>query len=282
MSERRPDLVEVNEKLQIGDDGPILNRAGTDLLQVKDKDDSALARLQVGNPVSDDDVVNYRTLKNQADIAVVGEIYDSSGETQFPASANVDDIYIAKDSVGGKTVNRLYRCTTAGVVGVAVFEEIPEKDGVTITTTNTLSNGSFSLTDNHVYLYDLPNTTWIDIGPAAAVSGVVKVKKFTLDFNSPASNNIGTPTPSDGEVVDVQITIVTPFDGGASVEIGDAGDTDRLVASSKIKLNKTGGTIYKFTRDQSYGAATQQLATYTQGTATVGQAKIKISYCIPE
>lgn len=114
--------------------------------------------------------------------------------------------------------------------------------------------------------YNAP-PTWTTIG------GTVKTQ---FGFNSDTTTNLFV-IPTNGVVISVTIIISTAFDDAtATVEVGDAAVTDRLMEASDSLLSQPGSyTVYP---SYQYGIATQLTLTLNKGISTVGSGIVAVTY----
>ena len=99
----------------------------------------------------------------------------------------------------------------------------------------------------------------------------------TITFASGATTSIGEV--NDGvRVSPVTIEVLTPFDGSPTIEVGDATITDRLFEDALVDLGVAG--TYQSTPPFRYdvGSDTTIIVTFSAGGATVGEAKVTITY----
>lgn len=265
----------VGSNVELGKDGLRIKDTGS-RIEFRDATDSNLVPIRAGNPLTDDDVITKGYLEKTAEIAVSGEIYDDTGITGVPGTPTVGQIFIAKDTVGFATVNRLYRAITTEAIASAVLgtdmEEIIPPEGLRITVTDSLPNGGFTLEADHVYVWDEDGGTWVDIGPAPTQVDVVKSKKISV--NTTATQLIqNAPAGSTGLRVAFRVT--TPYSGGTSITIGDSGDNANIMASNEIKENQAG--VYIAEAFVEYSVATD-VNVYISGSPGAGAGVLEFQY----
>ena len=72
--------------------------------------------------------------------------------------------------------------------------------------------------------------------PGLAGTGVAVAVAFT--YTTPSGSTVYTAT--DCLIYRVEVIVISPFDGGMTLTIGDADDTDRLVQAADVKLSERG------------------------------------------
>lgn len=95
-----------------------------------------------------------------------------------------------------------------------------------------------------------------------------------LPFSS-ANTSLGNVSASS-RVTLITVEVVSVFNGSPTLSIGDAGDSDRLMADNDLDLSSTGTytvpSSYQFTNE------TELIVYFVSGGATSGSAKIIVSY----
>lgn len=267
MNTKKFGLIGVGSNVQFGKNGSrIKNNAG--VLQAKNAADSALVNFQALAPVNDDDVVTKRYLETQANVIINGQI--DGGTPPSPADGL---IYIVTTAGGAFALNEIYR-REAGV-----WVLLPLADGFVISVSDPLTGGVDEYPMGR-YMYDLDTTSWIFIGPAAAASKIDSNEIVTVLFGSAATLNIGAALPLGAIAKKVIVSVTQAFDGTSpTLDIGDAGDANRLMDNAEIDLKTVG--LYVSDVYNLYGAATQLQAAYAADSSTVGQADILVEYRLP-
>ena len=186
-----------------------------------------------------------------------------------PAVVN-GQIRIVTTTGGAYTVKELWRGEGGNWVKLTLI------DGQSMHVTQDLNGGTDTYIGEHLYLWDATGGVWVDNGPVSAYNRVTRNARTVLAFNDASPKNIGAQIPAQSEVIRCTIHVTVAFDGAPTLEIGDAGDTDAIMDNASIDLSTIG--IYIVQGLTYYAALTQLIATYAQGGATVGSAKIHIDY----
>jgi hypothetical protein len=193
------------------------------------------------NEISSKKYVDDQIKANQASYTIIDAIYDNTGvaDDLFTTTYAVGDVVIAFDTVGTFTANGLYRATTAGALGVAVFESIPLKEGLKIWIDQDLvnPNDADSIYKEHrVYGYDADLGVWILV-PVTIAQGTKFLVKGQVAHNSVGAINIGGVVPVGTQITKIVFQFETAFDGtGGVLIVGDAGDADRIATLPIILL----------------------------------------------
>lgn len=262
----------IGQDVELGKGGPRI-RSGSGYVEVI-TNGGVLAPIRAALPVGDNDVITKGYLETYYDVSVKGEIYDVLGVATFaPSSPTAGMVYLCTTSSGTYVAKRLYRHN-----GTSFVEIIPP-EGMRVVTTDALSSGTDKYLADHEYLWDLDNTAWVDVGPAATESKVNKVLRATFDKDS-TSFNIGAAIPNNSRVNKVLVSVVTPFDGsGASLSIGNSTNHSAIADTPEIDLSATGTT--SLDAYIKYDTGGQIQGYYSDaGGATAGAAEIEVYYSI--
>jgi len=110
--------------------------------------------------------------------------------------------------------------------------------------------------------------------------GVILNKPSTnLSFSFGDSSPVNVIVAASGQLIEsVKILILTTFNGvGAALEVGDAGQSDRLLSQNQV--NPSVAATYESNPNYTYGASTQIKLTITPGTgASQGSGLLIITY----
>lgn len=271
-------LTGVGSEIQLGKGGAKL-KSNAGVVEARTADGANLAVIRAAMPSGINDVITKKYLETRADVVVVGEIYDDSSTLAFsPSPANANTMFLCTETGNGYTEGTLYFCTTGGIAGVAVFETITPYDGMRISIASTLSNGTTSFTGDHLYLYS--GTAWVDIGPAATISSVVKIARADISSATPdGAVSIGPVLASTSAVVKVVVNVSVAFDGTTDslISIGKAGSVSSIGATSEVDLMKVGTYVVEcYVKPDA-----QVIATLAKGTGnSAGTATIEMHYSV--
>ena len=108
------------------------------------------------------------------------------------------------------------------------------------------------------------------------ITGGVRIKTVDLVFGSGATVAVLT-LPAGASIVSAQINVTTAFDGTPTVSLGVTGDVAKYTATTDVDLT-TAGAYQMITDDTPAIVAENIIATYSAGSATVGAARISVTY----
>jgi hypothetical protein len=121
------------------------------------------------------------------------------------------------------------------------------------------------------------NLTFVTAGDTSLA---VKMDTTSLAFNdaSPVSLfNIGA-----NDIIDhIDVVIDTPFDGSPALSIGIVGTTSKYAGTTDIDLTEAAGTVFQVHPGKDAQGAESLIATYADGGATAGAARIIVYYGEP-
>jgi hypothetical protein len=268
MTSKHYDVNGLNATVELGKGGPkVTNASG--VIEARDQAGTAFAKVRADHPVGPNDVVTLKYLQTKGDVTVLGQITGGS-----PPAASVEGrMFICTTTGGLFTVNNLYYDT-----GLA-WEEVVPSEGLSMVVTDALTGGTVEFTADHAYLWNLDGTEWVDIGPSAAASlaKIVKTREASLAFGTSSPLNIGTTIPQYGRVLRVCVNVTQAFNGTVpTVEIGDAGDTNRYMTVDENNLKATG--VYWSDTFYMVASATQLIATYVADTSSAGACTVFVEW----
>lgn len=261
----------IGPNVEIGKKGPRVKN-NSDVIEHRNNADDDFVVTRGAPPVGDNDYVTKKYLETSASISVSGQIDGGSP----PAGSFTGEIRIVTTAGGSFGLKELYRWDGSA------WEEVNRPDGLRISITTPLTGGTDEYLGDHVYLWDETGDVWVDVGPTQSVSNIVRARRVTIDFNdADGAINIGDLIPANAIVLRGVANVTQAFDGtNPSLEVGDAGDTDRFAATNEICLDTVG--LYKFETYHLYGADTQAIATLVKGAGnTQGQVSLVLEYHQP-
>jgi hypothetical protein len=137
-------------------------------------------------------------------------------------------------------------------------------------------NGSGSnVNEWTMYLWD--GFGWVETSNEDSAGTDARSFEVLVDFDSVSPVTVGKLS-NGRRVISVVVDVLTIFNGTPTLNIGDAGDPARLMSDAYLDLSTN--SSFSVTTDFVYetGQDVTVLATYTPGGATVGQAKVIITY----
>lgn len=121
------------------------------------------------------------------------------------------------------------------------------------------------------------NGSWIVTGTAESATVDSRTVSFILNFSSPTSNIIAEVN-GGVRVGFVTVDVLAPFNGSPTLDIGIAGNLNVLLDNNIVDLNTIGTYVATPSYQMGSGVDRNIIATYSAGGATIGQARIAITY----
>ena len=258
-------------------------RDNSGVIEARNNADSALAVFRAADPITATDVVTKQYLLANGNVTVIGNIYDvgatTPGSTQFTSAAQDGFIAICNETVTTFTAGNLYRLDEWNTdAATSTWTEIVASEGLRFVMSDVSSGGSPVYAADHVYIYDLDGTVWVDVGPAAAASAIIKSLRSALVFGTSSPLAIGTPA-ANSVITKIIVKVTTAFNGTAPLlDIGIAGTTDLYMDRTEIDLNAIGTYIVNLY--ELDGAGTAMIGTYAADSSTAGAASIFVEYSL--
>jgi len=255
-----------------GPTGPALkDNAG--VMQVRNFDDTAFARLQVAVPVADNDAVTKK--------------YADTLEKPLIVAAQVD----TSASVPSNTaVRRLLVVTTAGsgaAIGDLLFDDgssggtmeiLAAVNGRTIAVLTALTGGTITFEADSINIWDADGSSggvqWVKIGDIGSVTGAIR--HIRLAIGTAATLDSATAIPANARILQCDVQVTTSYNGGASIQVGVAGGTVDLIQATGDNKPSAGGTpnTYSKEQDTDWGAATAAVRVTISASSGVGVVNV--------
>lgn len=266
-------LVGIGSNVEFGKGGPRLVVNGTGL-DAKNSLNNALVNVGVAEPTAADHAATKAYVDRLASVTIKGQMkndvarnYDDSGNLT-PATGDV--IIVTTVGATWDTLKRLLKYN--GSAWEYLFAS-GEPEGLRIGIPDAISGGTDTYNGDHVYMWDADGSVWVDIGPATAASNVVYGYTNSLAFGT--SSPLTIKANAVGRAVRVKVNVTVAFDGtNPTLQIGDAGDTDRLMTTNEVNLKAIGQYIAECY--YNYAVATDIIATYAADSSTAGAATITV------
>jgi len=257
----------------------------TGVIEARNNADAAYAVVRGADPVGSNDFVTKQYLLANANVTVIGNIYDvgatTPGSTQFTSAGQEGYLAICNESVGAFTIDNLYRLDTwLTDVATSSWTEIVASEGLRFVMSDASSGGTDSYSADHIYIYDADGTEWIDIGPAAAATAISKNLQAALVFGTSTPVAIGTPSIANSVITKVIVDVTTAFDGTAPLlDIGISGTVDLYMDQTEIDLKTIG--VYVVDVYKLDAGPTAIIGTYAADSSSAGAASIMVKYDTP-
>lgn len=258
---------------QIGKSGPQLKKESASILQIRNSDDSALGRLKVASPLSDDDAVTRQYLETVEGAVRTSRQADCS--SALPSNTATRG-YVVVSTPGTGTVlgDLLYDNGTA----TGTMTIISKLEGRLIAVTDALSGGTATFEADSIYIWDEDGGSWIKIGDIGSVTGAVRRIRYSI--TNSASQDSASSIPANARIERTDVEITTPYSGGGTIAIGRAGGTTDLVQATTDNDPQT-ANIYSVPQDTSWGAGAAAVRTTIAGSPAAGAGVVSVWYSVP-
>ena len=257
--------------VELGKRGPQLKN-NSDVIEHRNQADSAFVVARAADPVGPNDLVTKQYMETRANVIVTGQIDGGSP----PAAGPVGTIYVCTTTGGAYTEKYLYRSDGS------TWVEIVPIEGMVMSITDALTGGNITFQADHLYMWDADGTDWINLGPSAAESGLVKSARLAVaytDGDDPVQATLIKNLPAGCVVTKVLVNVTQAWGSPLPImTIGDTSDPDRLAQDKDIDLNKVG--LYTLDNAHLYGSATDVNVYIDDNGATpaAGAALIIVQY----
>jgi hypothetical protein len=263
----------IGSNVELGKGGPRLKN-NTGVLEARNSADNALAIMAAAEPTAASHVATKAYVDRLASVFVkaqmindVARLPDDSG-VFVPSEGD-----IAIVTTVGATWDTLKRLVKYDGAAWQYLFTAGEPEGLRMSVTDAISGGTDTYLGDHVYMWDADGSVWVDVGPALASTNVQYGYTANLAFGT--ASPLAVRANAVGRAVRVKVQVTTPFDGtNPTLQVGDAGDTDRLMATTEVNLKAVG--IYVAECYYDYTVATNIIATYAADSSTAGAATVTV------
>lgn len=203
-------------------------------------------------------------LKNSSGNLLVRNTGDSADAeaTVSKLSVSGNTVDINSDAAGSGADWKYTLTRPAAGMSAAVTLTLPVDDGTASQVLSTDGNGTLS---------------WVS---AASTAASVTKDTTSLNFNSGATVAMFT-LPANAVVHEVRVIVDTAFDAG-TMSVGISGTVSKYAGTTDIDLTAAAETSFIVHPSKMAAGGTEALIiTYTAGGATVGAARVEISYSVP-
>lgn len=260
---------------QVAIDGAqIKNNAG--VLEVKNADDTALAKLRAAAPVGDNDVVNFITFKTQKGNVIVKAQADCS--TAIPDNTTEKRFLVVTTPGNGAVVGDLLYDDGSNAGQMTIISKL---DGRTIFTTQSFTGGNVELIGEAIYGWDDTGGSWILQSTVGDAPGAERVIVYGVATG--ATTDSSSKIPANAKVFRREVEIKTVYPAGVDLEVGNSGDSDLLIAStsSPKRVNPQKLGTYVVTSAVGWGVAELAVRTTLTNTPASGAATVRVWYSLP-
>jgi hypothetical protein len=146
-----------------------------------------------------------------------------------------------------------------------------------IITTVALAGGTVNFSANSEYFWDTVGSSWVNIG-ASAMSGVRRVIQYAV--TNAASQDSATKIPANATVRSAMLDVTTPYSGGATVSIGQAGSLTLLQLTTDNLATVAGQ--YEVNQRTPWGASALVVRTTVAGAPAAGAGFVTVEYTVPD
>jgi hypothetical protein len=245
---------------------------------------------EVGWPTVDD--FRIRTIGPVVDIMLGGNpgtLYFIDGSTTNGSLINLDPNSATQQAISGEPVYIVIDDFTSVFIGGGLFDTTTSTTVYTVANQTELNSiigvpgDTAFVTDSGNLLgsgewayYIYADGAWVLLS-TQDVAGSQKSYKTTVAWNDMNTKLIHR-VDHNVRVMNVSVEVTQPFNGGATLTVGDSNDVDRHMTVNENDLSDT-GTYYSFPNHLYDEIAEVHVNAYlSKGNATQGSAEVLITY----
>ena len=256
---------------QLGKQGPQLKNS-SGIVQIRNSDDTAFAKLQAAAPEGDNDAVTLKYFTTYKGSVKIADQADCS--TALPDNTAARRYLVVTTPGNGAAIGDLLFDDGSGS---GTMEIIVAAEGRTIAVTDALSGGQVTFDPDSFYIWDADTSAWIKIGDIGSVTGARRVVRYTI--NNAATQDSNNEIPANARILAASVEITTPYSAGGTITIGRA--------SSAALLQDTGdndpqaANAYESDQDTAWGGTAAAVRTTVGGSPAAGAGVVKVEYTVP-
>lgn len=256
-------------QFKLGLAGVIAKSTGTDVAQVRNSDDSGFARLQGGAPIDANDFATRGYVDSRESTMIVSRQADTS--VSLPNNTAVEGFVVVSTPGTGAVVGDVLVDDGTNSGTMTIFGKV---DGREIFTTVALAGGTVTFVADAQYNWDETTTAWIKTADIGSVSGAERKIRFVVGT---AAIDSSEKTPANSRVSSTRFEVTTPYNGGATIAIGNAADTDAYMETGDLDPQTAGA--YEVEDDIDSGVEDE--VSFTPTGATSGAGIVTVTYSLP-
>ena len=265
----------IGDIFQLGKAGPnIKNNSG--VVQLRNDDDSAFARVQGADPTADQDFVTRKFLDTIKGSVIVAGQADCS--VSLPTNTATRRYVVVTTAGSGAVLGDLLYDDGSSSGNMTI---VAKANGRIISVLTALSGGTISFDADSQYTWDddgsSGSTQWVKTGDIASLTGPMRVVRYAID-NS-ASQDSTFVLPTNARVLQCDLEITTAYSGGATIEIGTTADGN-LFMESTDNVPQNDGNVYSVPQDTDSGAASV-VRTTVGNTPAAGAGVVTVIFTVP-
>ena len=255
-----------------GPTGPAL-KDNSGVIQARNFDDTAYARVQGASPTDDNDLVTKKYADTLSKPLIVARQADTS--VALPTNTASRGLVVVTTAGTGAAIGDLLFDDGSGSGNMEILTAV---NGRTIATTVALTGGTVEFEADSIYLWDSDGSSgsvqWVKIGDVGAVTGAERLIRFAIGT---ATVDSSTTIPANARILRCDVDITTAYNGGATISIGVAGGTVDLIQTTSDNNPQAGGVpnTYAKEQDTAWGGSTAAVrATLTGASSGVGVVRV--------
>ena len=195
-----------------------------------------------------------------------------NGNNPLPANTAIEHFYVVTTSGPNASIGQLI-WDNGSNVGTTIV--VPAATRVIITT-QAFIGGTITFLADSIYLWDIGISTWVIIGGSTLAGGLREIR---YPITNTATQDSATLIPGVAQIALTRLVVTTPYSGGTTVSIGQAGSI-ALLQTVNDNL-ATVANIYEVGQDTTWGGTDLAVRTTINGAPIVGNGFVIVFYSVP-
>jgi len=257
---------------QIGLTGSqVKNSSG--VIEIKNAADNAYATLRAASPTADNDVATKKYVDALEGTMIVSRQADCS--VARPDNTTTRGAVVVTKAGDGAVVGDVL--WDNGLDDSQKMEILAAVEGRTIFVTDALSGGTATFDADSAYVWDADGSTWVKIGDIGSTTGAVREIRYAIT-NADTQDSTSL-IPANARVLYCGVEVTTPYSGGATISVGQAGSLALIQATTDNYPQ--GASTYSVDQDTAWGGSALVVRTTIAGAPAAGAGVVVVRYTVP-
>lgn len=257
---------------QLGLGGPQLKN-NSSVLEARNAGDSGFVVMRGATPVADNDLVTKQYADTLNKPIVVTAQFD--GNNALPTNTGSEHFIVVSTTGPNATIGQVLWDDGLAVGTVAVLSAL---DGRSIYTSIAFAGGTVTFRAQAYYVWVAANTAW-SLESSASLAGAVREIRYAIT-NANGAQDSATQIPAGAQVISAEVNITTPYSGGATISVGQAGGVSLLQLVGDNSPQAVG--IYQVMEDTAWGGSPLAIRTTIAGAPAAGAGFTSVRYVVAD
>lgn len=259
----------MEDLFQLGKNGPQFKN-NSDVIELRNADDSGYAVGRCSAPVADYDIVNKYYADSLSKPIIISRQEDCSGSLPTNTASRG---FVMPTTVGsGVSYGDILYDDGSSSGNMTI---LAASEGRNVVITDLLTGGTYTYQPDTVYVWDADGSTWIACGGA----GTGAVKEIEVTIGTSASYTSVEKIPASCKIIGSDVVIGTPYSASATITVGSE-STATLYQATTDNDPQTAGQYSRIDRVTGESSAESVVVAITN-TPAAGAGSVVVRYSKP-